>query len=389
MKNNYSVARLLFFVFFLWRFLLFFPPLIGSYIISYRNGYEYTSLWRYIEPYFPVSLPFLSAWANFDGIYYLSIAGGGYTRDMAGFFPLYPIAIYIVSQVFEIQTTYGIGQFFTAIFLSNFFFFLSIIVLYLLLRLDYSRKISLSSIFFLLIFPTSFYFVSIYTESMFLFLTVLSFYYARKKNWLLAGISGALLSATRIVGIAILPALVVSFWLSNKEKKLSLIKSWPLFLIPTGVLGYVLYNAKQWGNPLQFLLAHGTLGNSRSTEEIILFPQTVVRYIKILFTVSPLQYEWFVALLEFSFFFWAVGLFYLAWKKKIYVPYLVFSVICFLIPISSGTFSGLPRYLCTIFPFFIVIAQIKNSFVRLCWAIVSVLLLFLLTLLFSRGYFVS
>lgn len=387
MKNNYSVARLLFFVFFLWRFLLFFPPLIGSYVIMYRNGYEYTSLWKYIAPYLPVSLPFLSAWANFDGIYYLSIAGGGYTKDMAGFFPLYPTAIYIASLVFGIQTTYGVGQFFTALFLSNVFFCSSLIVLYLLLRLDYSRRISFLSIFFLLIFPTSFFFVSIYTESMFLFLTVLSFYFARKKNWLLAGISGALLSATRVVGIAMFPALLYELYM--QEKTLKTRKVAPLLFVPIGIISYGIYNLIQWGSFFHFLQAHGTLGNSRSTEAIVLFPQTVVRYIKILFTVSPLQYEWFVALLEFGFFFWAVGLFFVAWKKKIYTPYLVFSVICFLIPVSSGTFSGLPRYLCTIFPLFIALALLKNHFMQFWWAVISFLLLFLLTLLFSRGFFVS
>ncbi len=385
MKSNYFSLRWLLLVFFFWRLLLFIPPIIGTYVISYRSGYEYTSLWKYIAPYFPVSLPFLSVWANFDGIYYLSIAGGGYTKEMAGFFPLYPAIVNIVSQILGIQTTFGVEQFFIALFLSNAFFFISLVVFYLLLRLDYSKKISLLSIFFLLIFPTSFYFVSIYTESLFLLLTLLSFYFTRKKRWVLAGISAALLSATRIVGIAIFPALLVAFWKSERDPR----KGLPLLLAPLGIIFYGLYNAMQWGNPLQFLLVHGTLGNSRSTEAIVFFPQTVVRYIKILFTVSPIQYEWFVALLEFGFFFWAIGCFYIAWKKKIYMPYLVFSVICFLIPVSSGTFSGLPRYLCTIFPLFIVVALFRNRFVQFCWTVLSFLLLFILTLLFSRGFFVS
>lgn len=47
----------------------------------------------------------------------------------------------------------------------------------------------------------SFYFTSFYTESLFLFLLTLCFYYAKKEDYIKMGIAGALLSATRNVGV--------------------------------------------------------------------------------------------------------------------------------------------------------------------------------------------
>ena len=73
----------------------------------------------------------------------------------------------------------------------------------------------------------------------------------------------------------------------NKIKKRSYkIKDFlNLFLIilsPVGILIYAIYNFFKWNDPLFFIHAHGELANGRSTNGVILFPQTIYRYLKII-----------------------------------------------------------------------------------------------------------
>ncbi|OGE44282.1 hypothetical protein A3A45_01865 [Candidatus Daviesbacteria bacterium RIFCSPLOWO2_01_FULL_36_8] len=105
--------------------------------------------------------------------------------------------------------------------------------------------------------------------------------------------------------------------------------------------------------------------------------------------MPPGQFEYWIALLELSVFIAVSFLIYLGWKKKLNPSWLIFSLLTFLLPSFSGTFSGLPRYVITIFPIFIVLALIKNRLFKISYGLISPVLLLLLLVLFSRGYFVA
>ncbi|MCX6706189.1 MAG: hypothetical protein NTV24_03765, partial [Candidatus Woesebacteria bacterium] len=134
------------------------------------------------------------AWANFDGEHYLAIAKEGYHLAEQAFFPLYPLLIKFFG-----------GGAWSGLFISNTAFFLALVGLYKLLRIDYCVKVAKLAVILLLIFPTSFYFGAVYTESIFLCFVVWSFYFYRKENYLLSGILGAFASATRVIGVILLP----------------------------------------------------------------------------------------------------------------------------------------------------------------------------------------
>ena len=378
---------------FLWRILLFIPLIFGHLLIQYRNGFSYTSIAHFAENYNPILHYLLAPWANFDGVHYLAIAGNGYTNNGA-FFPLFPLTIYFLTSLFGAIQAFGPVQYFSGLFLSNAYFLLALVVLYKLLKLDYKDNVVFRTILVLLVFPTSFFFASIYTESLFLLLSLLAFYFARKRNYFAAGLFAALLTATKFVGIAILPALILEVAinekiLSIKVLKQKLLKLLPILLAPLGLIAYMYYNSFKWGDPLFFVKAQEEFANNRSSSSIILFPQTIIRYFKIFFTVSPNQFEFWVALLELSAFIFASIMLYVAYKKGVRATYLVFAILAFLIPASTGTFTSMPRYVLTMFPVFIALALIQNKIFKLIYCIVCGVLLFLLLMLFSRGYFVS
>lgn len=374
-------------LFLTWRILLFIPIIAAHFLLSPRAGFDYTQLPYFLEKGSALNNFLLYPFANFDGIYYLLIAAKGYTVN-AGFFPIFPLVINISARLLGPNIIpFDPRQYFTAITLVSLFFFVSLIIFYKLIKLDYKENVAIWSIIFLLIFPTAFYFSAIYSESLFLFLSLLSFYFTRRKKWLWAGIMAAFLSATRLVGIAMLPALLYEYFKNEKNKSLG--KFLSICMAPIGLITYIFYNLQEWGNPFYFIQAQGNFANNRTVDSIILFPQTVFRYIKILATLKPVIYEWWVALFELSFFIFALVLFHIAWKNRIRMSYLIFGALCFLIPVSSGTFTALPRYILPIFPLFITLALIKNKVFKIIYCTISIILLFLFFMLFSKGYYIS
>lgn len=370
-----------------WRLLLFIPLIVAQAFVPYRLGYAYTSpLYFLSDKHSLISHFLLLPWANFDGVYYLLIAANGYTVN-AGFFPLFSLLLHLLTSVFGRILAFDPIQYFTALFLVTLYFLLSLILLYRLIGLDYKDNIAILSLIFILLFPTSFFFATIYSEGLFLLLSVSSFYFARTNRWFLASLCGGLLTATRLVGIAIIPALILEF--IKQEKTLFKLKSLFLLLTPLGISAYMLFNFLKWGDVFYFIQAQGDFQNNRSVTTFVFIPQTIFRYIKILTSLMPSQFEWWIGLLEISTFTFVSILLFVAWKKRLRPSYILFALICFLIPVSSGTFTGLPRYALVLFPIFITLALIKSKMVKLSYAIICFVLLFILFMLFSRGYYIA
>ncbi len=161
MQSNHALRKIIL-LFFAWRIFLFLPLIIGSIVLSPRNGYPYTLLSYFTEKASPVNHFLLSAWGNFDAAYYLLIAGAGYTVN-AGFFPLFPLSIHLVSTLIGANTVMSTAQYSVAFFLVTLYSAVGLIFFYKLVRLDYSEKIALLSVVFLLVFPASFFLVSFYS----------------------------------------------------------------------------------------------------------------------------------------------------------------------------------------------------------------------------------
>ncbi len=367
---------------------MFIPVWGAEQKLNYRSGYEYTNIVKSTDPvtYNILNKTFLAPWANFDGIHYLFIAGNGYTNNL-GFFPLYPSTIKVVSMIFGTHTPFDLAYFFSAFFVSNIAFFLSLIVFHKLLSLDYNEKQTKQTLFALLVFPTSFFFGSLYSESLFLLFLFLSFYFARKKQWALASIFGIFLTLTRLVGICIFPVLLYEYFIVNKQPLKKFIQS-GIWTVPFGLIAYSIYNYIMKGDFLYFIHAQGNFLNNRSVDTIVLFPQTIYRYIKIIITNPQTQFEWWIALLELGSFVFVIIAFYVAWKKKVRRSYIIFSLLAVLIPASTGTFSALPRYILVAFPMFIVIG-LSSSKLKVFYFTISAVILFILLFFFSKGYFIA
>lgn len=148
----------------------------------------------------------LTAAERQDAAWFLAIATRGYDPNdgSAAFFPLYPIAIGVVDRF------PGVGPLGAALLVSNACMAGALVVLHGLTRLEgMTREAARSTVLLVALFPTAFFLLAPYSESLFLLLSVSAFWFARRDRWWLAALTGALAAATRSVGIVLVLALVV------------------------------------------------------------------------------------------------------------------------------------------------------------------------------------
>lgn len=360
-------------IFILWRLGLFFVAWAGERFLSFSPRFPYADVFL-----IPSGLPhWFWSFANFDGVHYLTIATLGYAAQFTQvFFPLYPLLINIFSAFLSIDPLI------TGLLISNIFFLLSLFVFGKLLSLDFGKDTVKWMLFFLVLFPTSFYFGSIYTESIFFFLVLSSFLAARKKKWVLSAILGAFAASTRLTGIFLLPAL----WWEWKEK--NIFRS-PLPLIPVGLLSYMLYLQVKFGDFLYFWHAQPVFGAERTGSSIVFLPQVLWRYFKILTTVPVASETFWIPALEVTSTIIAILILITGYFKKIRPSYLIFTLFSVLTPTLTGTFSSMPRYVLLAFPIFIVLGMLKSRLVKITLLLFMALILAILTVLFTNGHWVS
>lgn len=310
-------------------------------------------------------------WGNFDGVHYLNIAKNGYDGfGLQVFFPFYPS---LIKLLFFLTGSHLIS----ALLISHLAFLIASIVFGLLVEREFDKNTAKWAVLFLFSFPTSFFFGSVYTESLFLMLIVLSFY----SKGIISGIVSSLASATRLAGIFMLPALFV-----HGQKKI-----YSLFS-PIGFLIYAGFLTIKFNNPFYFLSAQSAFKNARadSFSSLVTPPQVVFRYFKIFTTADFSRYDFWVAVSEFIFFIFGAGLLsYLTIRRKVSPSYLLFSWPALILPVFSGTFQSMPRYLLTIFPIYIALGMIENKWVKIIILAIFFIFLSIFTILFTRGYFIA
>lgn len=368
-------------LFLIWQICILLVPIFSGRILVPRERFMYNDGPKIFNP------QFLWSRANFDGIHYLEIARKGYGVHQQAFFPFYP-------NLIRKLTPFFLGKdLLAAVFISNLFFFLAFWLFYQLILIDYESKIALKSLIFYLIFPTSFFFTMVYTESLFLALVLSSFYFARKKRWFWAGVLGALASNTRLVGIFLFPALLWEWWEQQKGHQLKLktesIKPLAsIFLVPLGLWSYMKFLAAKYHDPLMFFHVQPFFGAERSGGKIILIYQVFWRYLKMVLTtrIDPLYFSvWLELLTAIGF----IAVSFLAYRKKMRLSYLIFALFAYLAPTLSGTFSSMPRYVLVLFPCFIYFGMIRNKFITSLLTILFVILLMFSVIYFLNGYWIA
>ncbi|MEK6275253.1 MAG: mannosyltransferase family protein [Actinomycetota bacterium] len=322
-------------------------------------------------------------WARWDSIFFLRIAEHGYehlSRSATAFFPLYPAIVGVVGRVFfghyvlagiVVSIVAGLGAF---------------VLFYRLAETRLGAEGARRAVLYLAVFPMALFFQAVYTESLYLLLTLAAFALAERRRFLPAGIVVGLALLTRPAGVALLPALALLAWrLPNARGALA-----RLAVAPAMFAAYPLLLWWQRGDPWAFLTAQGIWARHLSpagplggiwnglragwagVRQLASGSHTHTYWPAVEGTdpmrVAAINLECLAALVLFVF------LTVVAWRR-FGAPYGLFSALSLAIPLSVPSerwpLLSLPRFGLVIFPLFLALAAIGGR-PRAHTAIVSI-----------------
>lgn len=279
----------------------------------------------------------LNIWGIWDSGWYVHIAQTGYMdAGTIAFFPLYPLLMRLLGALTG-------SPYIAGVIISNVCLMIACIFLYRLVMLDSGNMdTSLNSVKYLVLYPTAFVLSGVFTESLYLALILVAFYYAKKDKWYVAGLAGFFLAMTRSIGVFVFLPMAYEYF---KPKGFNLKKIKPdavyLLLIPIGLLVFMGYNFYLMGDPLAFLHSEGNWGKYVGNPLYNLYEGLIAMKINA-----------FIPLIVLA----MITIFY----KEIGFSYWLVGVYSILIPLSA-TFGGMHRYSLVVFPLYIILAKLSKD----------------------------
>jgi hypothetical protein len=233
------------------RLAVFVVAALGAYL-AYRYG---ESAFRTVGDLF------ITPWTHKDAGWFVHIAREGYGPGEArtAFFPLYPLLVRAVG-VLTLGNDWVAGMLVSLACYAG-----AMVLLFLLTAARSTKRTAAIAVVLISTFPTAFVFNAVYSESLFLLLTVAVFYLADRRRWFLACLAGSLATLTRSTGIVLVVPLLLLYaehrgWMPRRGQTARRpAPSWRedarlawLLLIPAGLGVYMTYLWVRFGDALLF-----------------------------------------------------------------------------------------------------------------------------------------
>jgi hypothetical protein len=331
----------------------------------------------------------LGVWQRWDTLWYMLIAREGYSlRDTRIFAPpLYPGLMRLAGELLGGgEAAYLMG----GIVVSNLACIALFVYFYRLVEMERNVVLARWGVVYLAIFPSAFFLLAAYAESLLMLCTVAAFYHARRKEWLAAGIWGSLAPLARLPGVVILGPLAWEFvrqwWVSRGAlscragfrsaepssraqaegrsrrshtrrrtgQPLAWWRGWPLTLVVLGGLAYPLYVYLHLGS--DNLMAPFTVHTQRFMGRFAMPWESLWVAVRVLASGSFRVIEPF----DFAFTLLFIGLTIVALIKlpAIYGLYMAVTLAGILTKVADvQPLLAVTRYALTLFPAFILLAK--------------------------------
>jgi Gpi18-like mannosyltransferase len=190
----------------------------------------------------------LSVFSAWDSLQYEKITTSGYEYGNGSgnvvFFPLYPL-------ILRVLISSGLSFEVAGLLVSNLAFLIFLYLLYIWLHKYQGEKVARWAVAVAAWFPSSIFTAVIYTEALYLLLSTTAMKAFDQNKYTQTAIFGALATATRPTGIALIPAFILAAWQQKKSFKAYIAG----LATSTGVVCFSIYCAVQYGDPLAFIHA--------------------------------------------------------------------------------------------------------------------------------------
>ncbi len=332
-------------------------------------------------------------WDHWDTGNFENIALHSYTvPTLTAFFPLYPVLMR-----FTVPFTHNILV--TGLIVSNLASLVMSVVLYQLVYEDVGEEQANRAVLYLSLFPSAFFLVAAYNESLFICLTLLGFYAMRHGQWWLAGAFGLLSCLTRSAGVFLMLPFCYEYLRQHRWQNIRF-DSLGVLLIPGGLIIFGLYCYKHFGD--FFIFSRVQSGWFRHLELPWYGIQESIR--AILSSSGLLSFQGLHNTMQAGTDLFILGLLLLGlfgpWRfPRSQWSYLIYAFALYLflnsVPVIGGatppyTLKSMIRFLLEIFPAFIILAKIgKSRFVHMNYLLVAGSIFFFLCTQFLTGHWIQ
>ena len=373
--------------------------------------------------------PFMNGQVAWDSEYYLAIAVGGYddpqtphltpsgvsisvvdhTVTQSGssfdesislsyaFFPFYQLMIRIFAYPLSL---FGMNPIATAtlagILVSALGTLLGMLALNDLTRDSLGEDGALRAVFYLIIFPTGFFLIQIYTEGLFIGLAFACLAMLKRKHWLAAASLGVCATMTRAVGVAlIIPMLVMWFrtgdwleldleWRQIFHQGIPLRPLYHALLAFSPLIAFIVWKFSYLGLAFDYIEAN-FFGRG-----FLQFGMTYYLWSEVFQTIGDGADPQFVVyhLIEFAGL--VLGIIACSVTVKTHPEIAWFSLAVVVISAGSGPIQGIQRYILGAPAVFIALARWgRNPAFDRAWTILSILMMGFLAMLFAFNMWVA
>ncbi len=305
---------------------------------------------------------FWDTFARYDSGWYYGIASNGYAfveggRSNLAFFPLYPMLMRAGGLLLGGHQP---DFYFAGIVVSWVSFGVAMVLLYRLALLDMSREHAARAVLYAALFPAAYFFGVVYSESLFLMSLLGAALAIRQGRWGWAALAGAAMTATRVNGVMLVPALIWMAWQSapagpQRRRLLAAAAASTM-----GIALYCVYNYALSGNPLEWYDSIQRWGyhpgGNPASGFLAIGEALVTRPYSFLTTERMAPYDTLNVLSAFG----AVAAVPFIWRR-LGGPYAAIVVLGLILPLSSGQYEGLGRYCAVLFPLPIYLGSLEGE----------------------------
>jgi hypothetical protein len=349
---------------------------------------------------------FMNNQVAWDSEYYLAIAVGGYddpATDLIGppghqvtlsyaFLPFYPLLIRLFALPLSLL---GLNPIATAtlagVIVSALGALGAMFALYDLTLDTLGEAGALRTAFYLIIFPTGFFLVQVYSEGVFAGLAFGCLALLRRQNWLMAAILACCTVLTRAVGIAIIIPFFINWVRTGAWRDVDLRGgsriSWQSFgqvmLLFAPLITFLIWKISPFGIAFDFVekqIYGSTFMNVGNA-----FSAWAEAWRSLFMGIPPRTANYILL-----FFILVLGLLASIKTIKDYPEAAWFSLAVILLSVGSGPPSGIHRYILTTPAIFIYLATLgRNPIFDRAWTLVSILWMGALAALFALDMWVA
>jgi hypothetical protein len=349
--------------------------------------------------------PLMNRQVAWDSEYYVGIAAAGYDDPEAGavtnpetgklviknysFFPFYPY----VMKIFALPLgLFGLNSIAAAnlagVIVAILGTLAGIIALWDITRQYFDEEGSERTIFYALIFPTSFFFAMVYTEGLFIGLVFGALALSKRGHWIWASLLGLFAAWTRAHGAAVaLPLLVIWLMQINWREPLKEQLTWKWFaqgvfaLFP--LIGYLIWRNSAlgmgWAELQEFYFGRGLMSFNKSLNDF----KNAFEYARETGNAALIYFAIEIGSI-------LIALIASLWLIRRDPAVALFSLAVVALSIFSGSAQSMARYMLIAPALYILLAHLgRNKTFDRAWTIFSILLLGMQATLFAFDMWVG